>query len=315
MDYVLDPELAAAATALPKMDLSDLAAARESGQLRFAQKYQTRIPLTVQDVIVAEGQSTAGVLVRVYAAAERSTPAPALLYLHGCAYVMGGLAMADFTAPTLVEWAEVTVVAVDYRLASEHPYPAGLKDSYAVLQWVADKGAEFGIDPDRLGVLGEATGGGLAAALTLLARDRDGPRLSAQFLDAPTIDDRLDTPSMTTLVETPMWQPLNFEHSWRHYLQGTTEPGSAYVPIYAAPARATVKELSGLPPAFITAYQIDPTRDEGLDYARKLIQAGVPTEVHHYAGAFHLAHVIPGPSIGARMVGDRIKAIRRALSR
>jgi acetyl esterase len=314
MDYALDPELAAVAAALPKMDLSDLAAARESGQLLFAQpKYEARIPLTVQDVIVPGGQSTAGVPVRVYVSAERSTPAPALLYLHGCADVMGGLAMADFTARMLVEWAGVTVVAVDYRLAPEHPYPAGLADSYAVLQWAADQGEEFGIDPDRLGVLGEGAGGGLAAALTLLARDRHGPRLTAQFLDAPTIDDRLDTPSMTTLVDTPMWQSVNSPHSWRYYLQSTAEPGSADVPTYAAPARAAVEDLSGLPPAFVTAYQIDPTRDEGLDYARMLIQAGVPTEVYHYAGAFHLAHVIPGTTIGVRMIGDRIKAIRRML--
>jgi acetyl esterase len=118
---------------------------------------------------------------------------------------------------------------------------------------------------------------------------------------------------MTTLVDTPMWQSVNSPHSWRYYLQSTAEPGSADVPTYAAPARAAVEDLSGLPPAFVTAYQIDPTRDEGLDYARMLIQAGVPTEVYHYAGAFHLAHVIPGTTIGVRMIGDRIKAIRRML--
>jgi acetyl esterase len=193
----------------------------------------------------------------------------------------------------LVERAGVTVVAVDYRLAPEHPYPAGLEDSYAVLQWALDKGDEYGIDPERLGVLGESAGGGLAAALSLLARDRRGPHLTAQFLDAPTIDDRLDTPSMTTLSDTPAWQSVNSPHSWRYYLQCTAESGGTSVQIYAAPARATVEELSGLPPAYVTAYQIDPTRDEGLDYARRLIQAGVPTEVHHYPGAFHMAHIIP----------------------
>lgn len=315
MEYILDPELAAAAAALPKMDLSDLAAARESGQSLFAQpKYDAGVPLTVRDMVVPGRQNTAEVSVRVYASAEHSICVPALLYLHGCAYVMGGLAIADFTARMLVEWAGVAVVAADYRLAPEHPYPAGLEDSYAVLQWAADNGDEFGIDADRLGVLGEGAGGGLAAALTLLARDRHGPRLAAQFLDAPTIDDRLNTPSMTTLVDTPIWQSIDSSLSWGYYLHGTAEPGSADVPVYAAPARATLDDLSGLPPAFVTAYQIDPTRDEGLDYARHLMQAGVPTEVHHYAGAFHLAHLIPGTTIGARMIGDRIKAIRRMLS-
>jgi acetyl esterase len=315
MDYVLDPELAAVAAALPKMDLSDLASAREAEQLIVGHlpKYEARIPLSVQDIVVPGQQDTADVPARVYAPAQRSAPVPALLYLHGGAYVMGGLPLADSTARMLVERAGVTVVAVDYRLAPEHPYPAGLEDSYAVLQWALDKGDEYGIDPERLGVLGESAGGGLAAALSLLARDRRGPHLTAQFLDAPTIDDRLDTPSMTTLSDTPAWQSVNSPHSWRYYLQGTAEPGGTNVPIYAAPARAAVEDLSGLPPAYVTAYQIDPTRDEGLDYARRLIQAGVPTEVHHYPGAFHMAHIIPGTASGARMIADRIEAIRRML--
>ena len=118
---------------------------------------------------------------------------------------------------------------------------------------------------------------------------------------------------MTTLSDTPLWQSVNSPYSWRYYLQGTAEPGSADVPIYAAPARATVEDLAGLPPALVTAYQIDPTRDEGLDYARLLIQAGVPTELHHYPEAYHLAHIIPGTAIGARMIADRMEAVRRTL--
>ena len=315
MDYVLDPELAAVAAAIPKLDLSDLASAREAERLMAGHlpKYEARIPLSVQDITISGQQNAAEVPARVYAPAEPLAPVPALLYLHGGGFVMGGLLMADSTARMLVERAGVTVVAVDYRLAPEHPYPAGLEDSYAVLEWAVGKGEEYGIDPDRLGVLGESAGGGLAAALALLARDRGGPRLAAQFLDAPTIDDCLDTPSMTTLSDTPVWQSVNSPRSWRYYLQGTAEPGSTNVPIHAAPARATVEDLSGLPPAYVTAYQIDPTRDEGLDYARRLIQAGVPTEVHHYPGAFHMAHIIPGTAIGARMIADRIEAIRRML--
>src|SRR5271166_26178 len=248
MDCVLDPELAAVAAALPKMDLSDLASAREAERLMVGDvpKYDARNPLSVQDIAVQ--QNTAAVAARVYALAERLTPGPPLLYLHGGAYVMGGLPTADSTARMLVERAGVTVVAVDYRLAPEHPYPAGLEDSYAVLQWSVDKGEEYGIDPDRLGVLGESAGGGLAAALALVARDRGGPRLAAQFLDAPTIDDCLDTVSMTTLSDTPVWQSVNSSYSWRYYLQGIAEPGSINVPIYAAPARATIEDLSGLPP-------------------------------------------------------------------
>ena len=314
MDHFLDPELAEVAATLPKVDLSDLASARAAERLivGYLPQYEARNPLSVHDVAIPGKPGSADVQARVYAPVERPSPMPALIYLHGGAYVMGGLPLADSTARMLVDRAGVVVVAVDYRLAPEHPYPAALDDSYAVLQWAAGKGDEYGIDPERLGVLGESAGGGLAAALALLARDRGGPRLTAQFLDAPTIDDRLDTPSMT-LSDTPAWQSVNSPYSWRYYLQGTAEPGGADVPIYAAPARATVEDLPGLPPAYVTAYQIDPTRDEGVDYARRLILAGVPTEVHHYAGAFHVAHVIPGTTIGARMIADRIDAIRRMM--
>lgn len=315
MAYALDPELAAVAPAIPKMDLSDLQAARavERSMVSSLPQYEARIPLSVCDVIVPGWQGGADVAARIYASAERSDPAATLLYLHGGAYVMSGLDGADSSARMLADRADVTTVVVDYRLAPEYPYPAALEDSYAVLQWAAAEGNRYGIDADRLGVLGESAGGGLAAALSLVVRDRGGPRLSAQFLDAPTIDDRLDTPSMRELVDTPMWQSVNSPRSWRYYLQGTAEPGSAGVPVYAAPARTTVEDLFGLPPTYLTAYQIDPTRDEGLDYGRKLIEAGVPTEVHHYAGAFHMAHVIPGTPIGARMVDDRVEAIRRML--
>jgi acetyl esterase len=315
MDYQLDPELADVVSVVPRMNLADLASARESQRLIVAQlpKYDSQTPLTMQDVNVPVSGGSAQVPVRIYTSADRATPAATLLYLHGGAYVMGDLALADSTARMLVDRAAVTVVAVSYRLAPEHPYPAGLEDSYAALRWVADNSEDFGFDPERLGVLGESAGGGLAAALTLLARDREGPHLRAQFLDAPTVDDRLNTPSMTTLVDTPIWQSVNSAHSWRYYLRGTAEPGSPEVPLYAAPARATVADLVGLPPTFVAAYQVDPTRDEGLDYARLLIQAGVPTDVRHYAQAFHMAHIIPGTTIGIRIIADRIDAIRRML--
>ncbi|HET6501506.1 MAG TPA: alpha/beta hydrolase [Amycolatopsis sp.] len=313
MGHLLDPELVAVAAVLPKMDLSDLVSTREAARLVALRRpvYEPRIPLSVREVTVPHG--AADVPVRVYAPAEHSGPLPGLLYLHGGGFVMGDLSTVDFRARMLADRAGVVVIAVDFRLAPEHPYPAPLEDTYAVLEWAAAKGEEYGIDPERLGVLGESTGGNLAAALALMTRDRQGPRLIAQFLDAPTVDDRLDTPSMTTMPDTPMWQSVNSPLSWRYYLRGTAEPGSAEVPAYAAPARAEVKDLSGLPPAFVTAYQIDPTRDEVLDFARRLVQAGVPTEIHHYGEAFHLAHIIPGTAIGARMITDRVEAIRRML--
>jgi acetyl esterase len=303
------------AGAIPKVDLSDLAAARDAERRMAAQMpgSVSETPVSVRQITVPGRRDGPDVAARVYAPAGRSGLLPGLVYLYGGAYVLGGLATADSSARMLADRAGVAVVAVGYRLAPEYPYPAGLEDCYTVLEWAAGCGARYGIDGGRLAVLGESSGGGLAAALSLLTRDRHGPRLIAQFLDAPTIDDRLGTPSMTTLSDTPGWQSVNSPYSWRYYLRGTAEPGDVGVPLYAAPARAAVEDLAGLPPAFVTAYQVDPTRDEALDYARLLIQAGVPAELRHYGAAFHLAHVIPGTAIGERMIADRIDAVRRML--
>ncbi|MFF5421399.1 alpha/beta hydrolase [Streptomyces misionensis] len=304
------------AASLPKADLSDLAAAREAEQMVSAHLpvHESSVPLSVQDMTIPGPPGAPDVRARVYAPAERSRPLPGLLYLHGGGFVMGGLALIDSPARMLAERAGVVVVAVDYRLAPEHAYPAALEDSYAALVWAGDRGGDHGIDTERLGVLGESAGGGLAAALTMLTRERGGPRLIAQFLDAPTVDDRLNTPSMRNLPDTPVWQSVNSPISWSHYLHGTATPGAPDVPVHAAPARAKTADLEGLPPALVVAYQVDPTRDEGLDYARLLIEAGVPTDIRHYGKAFHAAHFIPGTVVGTRMINDRIEAVRAMLA-
>jgi acetyl esterase/lipase len=253
------------------------------------------------------------VAVRTYAR-QGSEKRPGLIALHGGGFAFGGIHSIEARARMLADLASVVVVAVDYRLAPEHPYPAGLEDAFAVLEWLAGPGAkELCTDPERIGVWGESAGGGIAAALALLTRDRGGPALAAQFLDAPTVDDRLATHSMRTLVGTPMWDATNSPLSWGYYLHTVAEPGAPDVPLYAAPARATPKDLSGLPPARVTTYDVDPTRDEGLAYALQLVAADVPTEIQNYRAAFHLAHMIPGTTIGARMLADSVAAVRNTL--
>jgi acetyl esterase len=319
MDYVLDDELAALVTGLPALTepgLADVAAMREHVRRMMAvmPRYEPRRQLDVTELKVPGHQGAPDVTVRVYAPAARERALPGLIYLHGGAYVFGGLDTADNAAAPIADRAGVIVVSVDYRLAPEHPYPAALDDCYAVLEWLAGSAASgHGIDIGPLGVLGEGSGGGLAAALALLTKDRGGPELTAQFLDAPMIDDRLLTHSMLHLPVTPAWRVADSVHSWAYYLRGTAEPGSDEVPVYAAPARADLEDVEGLPPAWICTYQVDPTRDEGLDYARLLMQAGVPTELQHHGSSFHLAHALPGTRIGARMITNRIDAIRRLL--
>jgi acetyl esterase/lipase len=141
-------------------------------------------------------------------------------------------------------------------------------------------------------VYGQSAGGGLAAALSLLARDRGGPSLCFQYLGIPELDDRLETPSMQQFVDTPMWNRPNAVLSWRYYL-GHDADGE--VSPYAAPARAA--DLSGLPPAYVSTMEFDPLRDEGILYALGLLQAGVTVDLHQYPGTFHGSAMVPTAAV------------------
>jgi acetyl esterase/lipase len=236
-DYLV-PELAAIADGFPKLNLADLASTREFIRQAAAHRaaYESNRTLSVTNVVLPGYQGEPDVAGRVYAPAEAAEAVPGLIYLFGGGYVAGSIDTIDYASRLLADRAGIAVVAIAYRLAPENPYPAALNDAYAALRWVTSSAAvKLGIDPSRIGVLGESAGGGLAASLALVARDRGGPRLIAQFLDAPTVDDRLATHSIRTLVDVPVWQPRNSPYSWGHYLRGTAKPGQADVPLYAAP--------------------------------------------------------------------------------
>jgi acetyl esterase/lipase len=173
-------------------------------------------------------------------------------------------------------------ISVEYRLAPETPYPGPLDDCYRGLKWVLDHHDELGVDPERIGLAGTSAGAGLAAGLALLARDRGEVPLRFQVLDAPMIDDRQLTPS-SQRDDLVIFDRHSNEFGWRSYLGDLY--GRPDVPCYAAPARAT--DLSGLPPGYICVGNVDGFRDEAIDYAARLNQAGVSTELHVYAGAPH----------------------------
>jgi acetyl esterase/lipase len=203
----LVPELAVLADGFPKLDLADLGSTREFIRQAAAHRpvYDSNRTLCVTDVVVPGYQGEPEVAGRVYAPADAGGALPGLIYLFGGAYVAGSIDTIDYDSRMLADRAGIAVVAVAYRLAPENPYPAALNDAYAALQWATSSAAaHLGIDPSRIGVLGESAGGGLAASLALVARDRGGPRLTAQFLDAPTVDDRLATHSIRTLVDVPV---------------------------------------------------------------------------------------------------------------
>jgi acetyl esterase len=311
--YNYDPELVPVAAAFPVLDISDIHAAREA----FLTMRQQLPPFVPPDSLLIEKRAVPGppgapdIEVCVMAPRELSAPVPALYWIHGGGFILGDVD-ADMEAPAhIAATLGAVVVSVEYRLAPEHPFPAPADDCYAGLTWLADSAGELGIDRARIAIGGVSAGGGLAAAVALMARDRRGPALCLQVLDIPDLDDRLATPSMRAFTDTPVWDYPSAVLSWQAYLgpghDGDTSP-------YAAPARAA--DLSGLPPAYIVTCEFDPLRDEGIEYARRLMQAGVPTELHHYPGTFHGSGAAGlGTAISTRMIDDRTAAIARAFAR
>ncbi|QYX76645.1 alpha/beta hydrolase [Streptomyces akebiae] len=314
MPYAFDPEIAPWVAMLPEFPFTDLEGARRREAEMVAQlpAYEPSVPVQITDTTVAGEQDGPAVPVRIYTPEGRDGDLPGLLYIHGGGFVAGSIDVSHADATRIAAEVGAVVVAVDYRLAPEHPFPAGLEDCYAALTWTADHATELGIDRDRLGAAGESAGAGLTAAVTLLARDRGGPALRFQFLAVPDLDDRLETPSMRAFIDTPVWHRPNAELSWDYYLGGQGIRGGDGVSAYAAPARA--EDLSGLPPAYVSVSEFDPLRDEGLNYAHRLIQAGVPTELHFFPGTFHGSMtLVPDAEVSRRMLAEQFDALRRGL--
>ena len=310
MAYRIDPELAESLDALPVRDWSDPAGARTAMDDLVASLNASvdTTGLTVVDRMVPGPPGGPEVAVRIYAPSVRTVALPGLLDIHGGGFAFGNIDMEHAGAARLARALGVVVVTVEYRLAPEHPFPAGLEDCYAALSWMVGEASMLGIDTDRVGLFGQSAGGGLSAALALLARDRGGPALCFQFLGIPELDDRLETPSMQQFVDTPVWHRSNAILSWRYYL-GDEAPGE--VSPYAAPARAT--DLSGLPPAYVSTMEFDPLRDEGILYALRLLQAGVPVELHQYPGTFHGSGMIDTAAVSQRVAAEMFDVLRRGL--
>ena len=311
--HAYDAELAPWAPVFAQLSFADIPAARagEADLLAALPPYDSPVPLDVDELMIPGPEGAPDVRVRRYRPSDRTEALPALVYFHGGGFVVGSVDLYDADCRRIAAEVGAVVVSVDYRLAPEHPFPAPLEDCYAALLWVAANAEELGVDPDRIAVGGESAGGGLAAGAALLARDRGGPRLCLQFLGIPELDDRLSTASMHTLGATsPITTIANGEISWDSYL-GAGVRGTDQVSPYAAPARAA--DLAGLPPALVTAYELDALRDEDIAYAQGLLSAGVPTELHVYAGAFHACTWLADVGICQKVLGDVVDGLRRGL--
>lgn len=297
----MNPELEAFIPFFPRADLSDPASAREGlAALAASAPAPDVSAMEIEDRLVPGDPD---VPVRIYRPRDARG---AVIWLHGGGWVMGDLDTEHPWAGRLAEGAGAVVISVGYRLAPENPYPAAIDDGYAVLVWAAKNAAELGIDPERIAVGGHSAGGGLAAGLALRARDEHGPRICFQLLNQPGLDDRQETWSARNFTDTPWMTSEKVTSAWAHYLGGQRATP------YAAPARAT--DLSGLPPAHIAAAEFCPNRDEDIEYALRLLRAGVSVELHQWAGTFHGSQAILSADVSQRQLAELGEVVRRALA-
>ncbi len=296
------------------LDLSDIVAARAvTDRLQAAAAARApEVPgVEVEDHLVAGPQGAPEVMVRVYTPSGLDSPVPALYWMHGGGMVMGRAAKDDPKCKQVASDLGCTVASVEYRLAPEHPYPAAIGDCFAGLAWFSSHADQLGIDPDRIAVGGASAGGGLAAALAIMARDR-GVKIIYQQLICPMLDDRNTTRSSHYVHHPKLWNRKANLAGWGALLGEAR--GTDRVSPYASPARIEV--MAGLPPAFIIVGELDLFVDECIDYAQRLTTAGIPTELHVLPGAVHGTQLyLPEAGASKRWMMMETEALREALHR
>jgi acetyl esterase/lipase len=314
--HLLDATVAAAVDRLPSMPLTrDTLAARRTAMAEMMDVALRTLPeipgITMSEHSVPGTGAAPPVRTFVYRHSEISRRMPVLLWIHGGGYVGGRAEWDHHLAKTLARTAGCCVVSVDYRLAPESPFPGAIDDCYAVLQWVHENVERLAIDRERIGIAGISAGAGLAAALALMARDRDEVQLAFQCLLQPMLDDRHASDSYKhPFVGEFVWTASHNHVAWSALLG--REPGSEHISSYAAAARA--ESLQGLPPAFIAVGALDLFVEESIEYARRLIRDGVPTELHVYPGACHAFQFLaPESPLAKSHDGNMIAALRRGL--
>ncbi len=315
MPFTLDPEVAEAfapfaadadgRTPPPVGDVTARRATLEAvfGYLDTAQPFPDDVTISDHELTTVDG---ATIPLRWYTRTDASgEPGPAVLYMHGGGMIAGRVSLFDGSVSRYVSASGTPILSVDYRRAPEHPHPAPVEDVYAALGWLHEHAAGLGVDPARIGVFGDSAGGGLAAAVSILARDREGPAIAKQILVMPMLDDRTVTPD-PQFAPYVVWSWDDNRTGWQALLGDAA--GGPDTPAYAAPAR--VLDPAGLPPAYIEVGQLDVFRDEDLAYAMRLGQAGVPVEFHLHPGVPHEFDFFAFNSAAARRaIADRVRAL------
>ena len=294
--------------------LNDLAGAREIF-LRGMMVRQKNIPaierIEVKDEWLKGFMDEPDVRVKTYTPVDVDGPMPALIWCHGGGYVLGSVDVESPAMQRMADSLDCVIVAVEYRLAPEHPFPAALHDGYAALSWVFDHAASLNVDSTRIAVGGVSAGGGLAAALALMVREKGEYQLAFQYLRCPMLDDRHELPSTHLPLDGIAWDRARNQYGWRAYLG---EQSLEHLPIYAIPGR--VEDLSNLAPAYIAVGSVDLFLDENMAYARRLLAAGVAAELHVFAGGYHgFEFIKPAAQVSQRANNMGINVLRQAFNK
>jgi len=308
----LDPVLRAVATTRTVFSLDAIRLMREPFDQRRRDAAEHTDAPGVQIGDDSAAAKTGAVPVRIYRGAlvDAANRAPVVIYCHAGGFALGNLDTDHRQCVELARRARCTVVSVDYRLAPEHPYPAALDDATAVLRWVVANAPELGVDAARLAVAGSSAGAALAACLAHGGADGSLPPVVFQLLHQPVLDDRI-TLSKKEFRTGPAFDGEAAELMWRHYLGTDAGTGEGRTAPDAVPARRS--RLDGLPPALITCAELDPFRDEAIEYALRLLRAGVPAELHVFARTCHgFDSLLPDWSVSERLFAMQGHALSAA---
>lgn len=246
--------------------------------------------------------------IRIYTP-EGTGPFPVLVFIHGGGWVICDLDSHDAPCRMLTNRVGCVTVSVDYRLAPEHKFPAGVEDSFAATKWVAEHAKELNVDPNRLAIGGDSAGGNLSAVVAQLARDAGGPKIAFQLLIYPATEPGQDTYSHKTFTDYFLTRE-DIAWFWSQYLNSPDQRKDPRV------APALCKSLKGLPPAFIITAEFDPLRDEGEAYGKRLREAGVEAAVKRYDGMIHgFVSMFTVLDQGKQAIEDSADALKKAFAK